>query len=110
MSPRTGGYRHVRDLTHHQIATRVGTTAQTIEQVETGTLAPELAMVGALADAIGCAVDDLTTTRDPFDNVQYWDDWDAACAALPPLSDRAVNAIATTLDRIDTRTARRPTT
>jgi transcriptional regulator with XRE-family HTH domain len=104
--PRFRGYRHVRNLTHHEIAASVGTTAQSIEQIETGTLPPETATIGALAEALGCAFDDLTTVGDPLDNDQYWE---AACAALPPLSDRAVNSIAATLDRIDTRAARRST-
>ncbi|QUQ66059.1 hypothetical protein JJ691_37840 [Kutzneria sp. CA-103260] len=51
-------------------------------------------------------IDDLTTAGDPLGNDQYWR---AACAALPPLSDRAVNSIAGALDRIETRTVRRST-
>jgi DNA-binding XRE family transcriptional regulator len=105
--PRLRGYRHVRDLNHHHIATSVGTTPQTIEQIETGTLTPDPAMIRALATTLGCAIDDLTTTGDPLDNDQYWD---AACAALPPLSDGAVQSVAATLDRIDTRAARLSTT
>ncbi len=102
--PRFRAYRHVRAFAHHQVAASVGTTAQTIEQVETGALAPRPAMVGALANALGCTVNDLTTTGDPLDNDQYWE---AACVALPPLSDQAVQSVAATLDRVDTRAERR---
>jgi len=63
-------------------------------------------MISALADALDCGIDDLTTTGNPLDNDQYWE---AACAALPPLSDRAISSVASTLDRIDARSARRST-
>jgi DNA-binding XRE family transcriptional regulator len=100
--PRMRGYRHVRQFTHDQVAESIGTTAQTSEEYESGDRVPEPAIVTALATLLGCAYGDLTTTGDPFDNRNYWE---AACAALPPLTERAINSIAATLDRIDARNA-----
>ncbi|MFD9895111.1 hypothetical protein ACFWY9_37695 [Amycolatopsis sp. NPDC059027] len=39
-----------------------------------------------------------------MNNEEYWD---VKCAALPPLSTAAIRSVAATLDRIQTRRARR---
>ena len=62
------GCRHIRDLTHHHIATRVGTPAQASKRVETGTLVPERPWSPRSKNALGCTIDGLTTTGDPLDN------------------------------------------
>lgn len=98
--PRFRGYRHVRDLTHSEVAKRAELTPAEVERIEKGEQVPEPSTIAALATVLGCTAADLHTTGDPMNNEQYWD---VKCAALPPLSADTIRSVAATLDRIEAR-------
>lgn len=104
--PRFRGYRHVRELTHSEVAQRAGLTPTDIDHIEKGEQVPEPSTIATLATVLECTAADLYATGDPMDNTQYWD---VKCAALPPLSAEAIRSVAATLDRIEARRIRRST-
>lgn len=101
---RLRGYRHVRSLTHADVAAQTGMTTTDVQQIEKGQQTPTTSAIARLATALGCTVVDLYATDDAMNNEHYWD---VKCAALPQLSEGTIKSVAATLDRIEARRNRR---